>query len=122
MIRIIFCSASSRSVSGLGHSSVTLVFCISSIISKLHAAFDVLPVPVLWQAFRTLRDVSDRNGHIAPDVGSNVHRIFASHPLVMNVAEKVERAASGAVPGDHRIVVEDGRRAVTIGDLGRVRD
>ena len=65
------------------------------------------PMLVDGQCLSSLLNIPDRYRHIAPYIHANIDRISATHPLVMNVTEKVQRAFPGLVPGNHWIVAED---------------
>lgn len=55
------------------------------------------------QGLRSRRDISDCDGHVAADIRANVYRVAAAHPIIVDVAEEVQRALSGAVPDGYRV-------------------
>ena len=63
-------------------------------ISKLRVVFYIIPMLVLGLLFRAMFDVADRDRDKTPDIHANVTRIAAAHPLIVDMAEQVQRALS----------------------------
>ena len=78
---------------------------------------DVSPMRIRRQCLGAALDFLERHGHVAPHIDTNIDRVPASHPLVVDVAKQVQCALPCPVPCDHRIVAQDRGRATTIGNL-----
>lgn len=83
----------------------------------------ILPVPILRLCLGPRGRVAHGDGIEIPDIQPHIHRIAATPPVAVDVAEEVERTFAGVVPGDHRVVAEGhwlvGRGVV---DLDQQRD
>ncbi len=67
---------------------------------------NILPMPILWQRLCVRGCFAQGHRIVVPYIHPDIHRVRAAAPVAVNVAEKVQRAFAGVVPGDHRVVAK----------------
>ncbi|WP_415921990.1 hypothetical protein [Tateyamaria sp. SN6-1] len=80
--------------------------------SAINSRLDIDKVFVWQQLAGALCNLLKRNRHEIPDIDADIDGIAGAQPVVVDMAEHVQRLPPRVVPGDHRIVAQCVRLSV----------